>query len=65
MVELLAGFVTVVFSYGIYSLISEENTKDSPAIDIDSNFIKKIVSFLLLFIIGIFALVIAGYYLSW
>ncbi|HAB89622.1 MAG TPA: hypothetical protein DCF84_03725 [Bacteroidetes bacterium] len=64
MVELLAGFVTIVFSYGIYSLISEENTNDSPAIDIDSNFIKKIVSFLLLFIIGIFALVIAGYYLS-
>tara|TARA_Y200000002_G_scaffold30193_1_gene22399 strand:+ start:1278 stop:1472 length:195 start_codon:yes stop_codon:yes gene_type:complete len=64
MVALLAGFITVVFSYGIYSLVSEDNSNDSPSIDIDSNFIRKIVSFLLVFIIGIFALIIAGYYLS-
>jgi hypothetical protein len=60
MVELLAVFITIMFSYGIYSLMSE-NTEDDPVGNIDSRFIKKMISFFLMFIFSIFTIVVVGY----
>jgi hypothetical protein len=61
MVELLAVFITIMFSYGIYSLMSESNTEDDSVGNIDSRFIKKMISFFLMFIFSIFTIVIVGY----
>lgn len=61
MVELLAGFITIMFSYGIYSLMSEGSTEDEPIGTIDSKFIKKMISFFLMFIFGIFTIVIVSH----
>ena len=61
MVGLLAGFVTVVFSYAIYSLMAEEENSSNSIINIDAKFLKKIVSILLLFIVGVLVIVLVGY----
>jgi magnesium-transporting ATPase (P-type) len=61
MVELLAVFITIMFSYGIYSLMSESNTEDDPVGNIDSRFIKKMISFFLMFIFSIFTIVIVSH----
>tara|TARA_R100000734_G_C3315772_1_gene107939 strand:+ start:2346 stop:2540 length:195 start_codon:yes stop_codon:yes gene_type:complete len=61
MVELLAVFITIMFSYGIYSLMSEGDTENDPVGDIDSRFIGKMIRFFLMFIFSIFTIVIVGY----
>ena len=61
MVELLAGFITITFSYGIYSLMSESSDGEEPIGNIDGRFIKKMISFFLMFIFGIFTIVIVSH----
>jgi hypothetical protein len=61
MIGLLAAIVTVLFSIGVYTLISEGTKADAKQTPIDSSFLVKMAGFFLMLIVGIFTVVIVGY----
>jgi len=61
MIGFLAATVTVLFSIGVYTLISEGTRADAEQTPIDSSFLIKMAGFFLLLIVGVFTVVIAGY----
>jgi hypothetical protein len=61
MIGLLAAIVTVLFSIGVYTLISEGTKADAEQTPIDSSFLIKMAGFFLMLIVGIFTVVIVGY----
>jgi hypothetical protein len=61
MIGLLAAIVTVLFSIGVYTLISEGTKADAEQTPIDSSFLVKMAGFFLMLIVGIFTVVIVGY----
>lgn len=61
MIGLLASIITILFSVGVYSLISEGTKADTEQKPIDSRFLVKMTGFFLLLIVGIFTVVLVGY----
>ena len=61
MIGLLASIITILFSVGVYSLISEGTKADAEQKPIDSSFLVKMTGFFLLLIVGIFTVVLVGY----
>jgi len=61
MIGFLAATVTVLFSIGVYTLISEGTRADAEQTPIDSSFLIKMAGFFLLLIVGVFTVVIVGY----
>ena len=61
MIGLLAAIVTVLFSIGVYTLISEGTKADAEQTPIDSSFLVKMAGFFLMLIVGVFTVVIVGH----